>query len=127
MLAIDETSDVPLAEQVRLGLRRAIAAGELAPGDPLPTVRALAGDLGLSLATVARAYRQLEGEGLLATVRGRGTVVTNSRESAAVAGPAGERLAGQARDLLAAARLAGFTRRQFEKLIAREAAAFWKG
>src|SRR4051794_15318929 len=107
MLAIDETSDVPLAEQVRLGLRRAIAAGGLTPGDPLPTLRALSGDLGLSLATIARASRQLESEGLLATVRGRGTIVTSSRESAAAAEPAGGRLLGQVRDLLAAARLAG--------------------
>lgn len=126
MLTIDETSPVPLAEQVRLGLRRAIAGGELGPGDPLPTVRALAGDLGLSLATVARAYRQLESEGLLATVRGRGTVVTSARESAAAAEPAFERIAGQVRDLLAAARLAGFSQKQFERLVSREAAAYWK-
>ena len=127
MVTIDETSAVPLAEQVRLGLRRAIAAGELAPGDPLPTVRTLAGDLGLSLATVARAYRQLEAEGLLATVRGRGTVVTSSRDSTAATEAASGRLADQVRDLITAARLAGLTRRQFERLVSREAATFWKG
>ena len=63
-------------EQVREQVRAQVAAGELAPGTKLPTVRRLAGDLGLAANTVARAYRELEALGVIET-RGRaGSVVT---------------------------------------------------
>lgn len=55
-----------------------IASGRLAEGDELPPVRQLANDLGINLNTVARAYRALTDAGLLASVRGRGTVVISS-------------------------------------------------
>lgn len=105
MLSIDPASDVPLGEQVRRGVRRAIAEGELSPGDLLPPVRQLAGDLGINLNTVARAYRELEAEGLVRTMRGRGTVVAAGRE--AVRTPKGD-LRRRLRDLVADARLAGY-------------------
>ena len=57
-------------EQVRAGIRDAIADGRLAAGVRLPTVRALAGELGLAVNTVARAYRELETDALIET-RGR--------------------------------------------------------
>lgn len=67
---IDAGSSVPPFEQLRQGVRDAIAAGTLAAGARLPTVRALAGDLGLAVNTVARSYRELEADGLIET-RGR--------------------------------------------------------
>ncbi|WP_354002845.1 GntR family transcriptional regulator [Microbacterium elymi] len=58
----------------------AVATGELAPGERLPTVRRLAEDLGLAAGTVARAYRELETSGVIET-RGRaGTFVTLDRD-----------------------------------------------
>jgi DNA-binding transcriptional regulator YhcF (GntR family) len=75
MIGYDPRSPVPPYEQVRSQLARQISAGELAPGTRLPTVRRLAGDLGLAVNTVARAYRELERDTLV-TTRGRnGTVV----------------------------------------------------
>ncbi|TWP53690.1 GntR family transcriptional regulator [Lentzea tibetensis] len=75
-MRIDQDSDVPPYEQVRLHFAQAIAARELPVGAKLPTVRALAADLGLAVNTVARAYRELEEAGLVET-RGRaGTVVS---------------------------------------------------
>ena len=75
MIAYDPRSPVPPYEQVRAQLARQIADGTLVPGTRLPTVRRLAGDLGLAVNTVARAYRELEQAGLV-TTRGRnGTVV----------------------------------------------------
>lgn len=65
-------SSVPLEEQVREQIREAIARGEVVAGDPLPSVRQLAGDLGIHWNTVARAYRRLRDEGLLVVGRGRG-------------------------------------------------------
>ncbi|MEW6278583.1 MAG: GntR family transcriptional regulator, partial [Candidatus Eremiobacterota bacterium] len=73
MIRIQVDSTVPLVEQLQQELRRAIARGEVGPGDPLPPVRQLAADLGINWNTVARAYRALELEGLVSTARGRGT------------------------------------------------------
>ncbi|KQW05532.1 hypothetical protein ASC66_11080 [Leifsonia sp. Root4] len=70
MLRIDSESAAPPFEQLRAQFAAAIASGELAPGTRLPTVRRLAGDLGLAPNTVARSFRQLEVDGLIET-RGR--------------------------------------------------------
>jgi DNA-binding transcriptional regulator YhcF (GntR family) len=76
MITVDAGSAVPPYEQVREQLRAQVAAGELAPGTKLPTVRRLAADLGLAANTVARAYRELEALGVIET-RGRaGSVVS---------------------------------------------------
>jgi DNA-binding transcriptional regulator YhcF (GntR family) len=75
VIAIDAGSPVPPYEQVRVQLARQIGDRTLAVGTRLPTVRRLATDLGLAVNTVARAYRELEEAGLIAT-RGRaGTFV----------------------------------------------------
>ena len=76
MISIDPNAPESPYEQVREQVRARVEAGELAPGTKLPTVRALAADLGLATNTVARAYRELEALGLIET-RGRaGSVVT---------------------------------------------------
>ena len=110
-------SAMPLGEQVRRGLRRAIAEGDLAVGDPLPPVRQLAADLGVNLNTIARAYRDLEREGLLVAARGRGTVVAARKSSRPVRK---NELRARLRDLLADARLAGYRREEVRRLMTRE-------
>ena len=78
MITIDPQAPEPPYEQVRDQLRAQVEKGELTPGTKLPTVRRLAGDLGLATNTVARAYRELEALGVIET-RGRaGSVVTGS-------------------------------------------------
>jgi GntR family transcriptional regulator len=72
---IDARSPTPLYAQISTRLRVAIAAGELCPGDALPSVRQLASQLRINPATVVQAYRELEGEGLVATRHGAGTFV----------------------------------------------------
>ena len=67
---IDSRSSVPPFEQVRARIRDAIGSGELAAGARLPTVRALAAELGVAVNTVARSYRELETDALIET-RGR--------------------------------------------------------
>lgn len=74
---VDVTSGVPVFEQVRTQVVAHVAAGRLRPGDRLPTIRALAADLGLAPGTVARAYRELELAGVVATRRRTGTVVAD--------------------------------------------------
>ena len=125
MLVVDLASDRPLAEQVEGGLRAAIAGGEVSPGDRLPTARQLAGDLGVSLATVARAYRALESDGLVTTVRGRGTVVASATQTDAGSEAAKATVAERLREVVSDARLAGMTRKQFEKLASQTAGKLW--
>ena len=75
LLRIDPSASVDLFEQIASGLRRAIADGEVGPGDRLPPARELAGSLGVNMHTVLRAYGRLRYEGLVELRRGRGAVV----------------------------------------------------
>ena len=69
-LQVDGRSGMPIFDQVRTGVIDAVRDGRLAAGTRLPTVRELAGELGLAVNTVARAYRELETAGIVET-RGR--------------------------------------------------------
>ena len=73
LLRLDSESGVPFYQQVVQQVKRLIASGTLAPGDRLPTVRELAAELVLNPNTVARAYQDLEREGVVETRRGQGT------------------------------------------------------
>lgn len=75
---IDLRSPVPPFEQIRARIADLVAAGELPAGIRLPSVRALAGDLGIAPNTVVRAYRELEAAGVVHTARGKGTVVADA-------------------------------------------------
>ncbi len=69
-ISIDASSPGSPFAQLRDQIRHQVLSGELVPGTRLPTVRWLASDLGLAANTVARAYRELEGLGMIET-RGR--------------------------------------------------------
>lgn len=74
-LEVDLASGVPPYEQIRSQVVAHASAGRLRAGDRLPTIRALATDLGVAAGTVARAYRELEAGGVVTTRRRSGTVV----------------------------------------------------
>ena len=76
-IRLDERSQRPLSDQLAAALAERIHRGWLAPGSRLPTVRALAEDLDLAPNTVAKAYRALEGEGLIEGRGRRGTFVAD--------------------------------------------------
>ena len=127
MLSISLVSQVPLHDQLVSGLRGLIAAGKLARGDELPPVRQLAADLGINLNTVARAYRELTDDGLLASVRGRGTVVISSVERSS--GPRAEekrRVEAAIAAALADAKIAGLSREAIESMLERQTERLWK-
>lgn len=84
-IAVDPHSSVPPFEQVRTQIADLIGAGRMLPGDRLPTVRALAADLGLASNTVARAYKALEAGGLVEAHSRAGTRVANGQHTAEVA------------------------------------------
>lgn len=74
-MRLDQQAASPLFDQLRTQIIDAVRDGRLTPGTRLPTVRDLAGQVGLAVNTVARAYRELEAAGVLET-RGRfGTFV----------------------------------------------------
>jgi DNA-binding transcriptional regulator YhcF (GntR family) len=75
MITLDPVSTVPPFEQLRAGIAERIRDGRLPAGTKLPPVRRLAEVLALAPNTVARAYRELETAGLVATAGRRGTVV----------------------------------------------------
>jgi DNA-binding transcriptional regulator YhcF (GntR family) len=78
LISVDPGHADPPYEQIRSQISQQIDRGKLRAGDRLPTVRRLAGDLGLAVNTVARAYRELEHARLIDT-RGRaGTFVLGS-------------------------------------------------
>lgn len=84
-VAVDPASHEPPYLQLRAQVEALVRSGGLVPGDRLPTVRALAADLGLAANTVARVYKELEAAGLVET-RGRaGTVVASGEHAAAAA------------------------------------------
>jgi len=78
-ISVDAAGATPPYEQVKDQIERQIRRGGLAQGTRLPTVRQLAGDLGLAVNTVARAYKELEGEQLIETRGRNGTFVLASR------------------------------------------------
>lgn len=78
---IDHASSRSIYEQIIDQVREAVASGRLRRGDRLPTVRRLAGRLGIAPGTVARGYGDLERHGVVVTERGRGTRVAVRREA----------------------------------------------
>lgn len=77
---ISSSSRLPIYQQLVQQVREAIARGELKPEDRLPSVRQLSRDLVINPNTVARAYTELEREGLLSNRPGRGVFVAEPRE-----------------------------------------------
>jgi DNA-binding transcriptional regulator YhcF (GntR family) len=81
-LTIDHTAATPPYEQVRSQIAEQARSGGLPVGLKLPTVRALAEELGLAANTVARAYRELEADGVVETHGRRGTTIAATGDSA---------------------------------------------
>lgn len=73
--SIDPNNGVPIYDQVVRQVKYAVAEGSLSPGDRVPSVRQLAAQLTLNPNTIARAYQQLQSDGVLETQRGLGMIV----------------------------------------------------
>jgi GntR family transcriptional regulator len=80
-LTIELDSEVPIYQQIRDRVIEAIADGELGAGDPLPSTRQLAGDLGINFHTVNKAYDQLRQQGMIRINRKSGAVVRRDARS----------------------------------------------
>ena len=74
-LVISNNSETPIYEQIKLKMKDLINSGELKETESLPSVRNLAKDLRISVLTVKKAYDELENEGYIKTVQGKGSYV----------------------------------------------------
>lgn len=74
-IILKNTSGVPIYEQIKEQIKEAILSDELDEGDVLPSIRQLAKDLKISVITTTRAYTDLEQEGFIATIQGKGCYV----------------------------------------------------
>jgi GntR family transcriptional regulator len=77
-LVVSNTSGIPIFEQIKEQIKSAILAGELSENEMLPSLRTLAKELKISVLTVTRAYTELEQEGFVKNVQGRGCFVMSS-------------------------------------------------
>lgn len=75
-LIISNSSNRPIYEQITTQIKELILTGELRPGQKLPSIRALANGLRISAITTKRAYTDLEAQGFIETVQGKGSFVT---------------------------------------------------
>ena len=73
---ISNTSTIPLYEQIKSQIQNQILDSTLKPGEGLPSIRNFAKELKVSIITIKRAYEELEKEGFIETVTGRGTFVS---------------------------------------------------
>lgn len=84
LIGIDRNGPVPIHDQIKDQVLGLIHAGRLKAGDQLPTMQALSRALAVNFNTVALAYRELAGQGVIATRRGEGTFVTHAGGEAEV-------------------------------------------
>lgn len=75
VIILSNSSDEPIYQQIVSQIKAQIMSGELAAGDALPSMRALAGQLRISVITTKRAYEELERDGFIETVAGKGCYV----------------------------------------------------
>ncbi|NLO08971.1 MAG: GntR family transcriptional regulator [Clostridiales bacterium] len=76
-ILISNSSDKPIYEQITSQIKQMIISGELASGDQLPSMRMLAKELRISVITTKRAYEDLERDGFIYTVMGKGSFIAD--------------------------------------------------
>ncbi len=114
MISIHLVAGAPEYSQIAEQIRLAVARGELRPGERLEPVRALASRLGVNPGTVARAYRELEQEGVVETYGRRGTRVAQPRPADALADLGAARLRGVVERAVVEALAQGFSPDEIE-------------
>ena len=117
MISLNYRDARPIYEQIRDGLRKLIVTGALATDEKLPSVRALAAQLAINPNTIQRAYNELEQEGYVYSVPGKGSFAPGN------AGAGAQRkkeLEGQLREVIRELRYLGAGREELEALLKEE-------
>jgi len=114
MISLNYRDSRPIYEQIKDGLRKLIVTGGLEPDEKLPSVRALATELGINPNTIQRAYNDLEGEGYIYSIPGKGSFVC---DRAGADRARRELLEEKARELLRELRELGVSGKELQKLL----------
>lgn len=112
VIILNDVSDVPVYQQIRNQIVIGISDGRLQPGERLPTVRALAEEIGINVMTVNKAYQLLKQEGYILTDKRNGARVRETFEG-------GRSLSGESKELLqriiSEAKIGGMSKEEFVK------------
>ena len=115
-LIISNVSGVPIYEQIKQQVKSAILSGELREDEALPSLRTLAKDLKISVLTVTRAYTELEQEGFVKNIQGRGCFVMG-RGSALVREQLLRKAEAGLTEAINAARMANLSAQELHQLL----------
>lgn len=110
-MKISQTSGIPIYQQIADVFRADILAGKYAQGEFLPSIRGLARDLKISVITTMKAYEQLEDEGLVTAVQGKGFYV-NAQDSEMMREQHLRKVEDALTDAIHAAKIAGMTQKE---------------
>ena len=114
MISLNYRDSRPIYEQIRDGLRKLIVTGALSADEKLPSVRALAAQLAINPNTIQRAYNELEGEGYIYSVPGKGSFAA---ANAAADSARRAELLTQVRELLSELRYLGVSQQELLNLV----------
>lgn len=117
MIHLNYRDTRPIYIQIVAGFRDRISAGVLGPGEKLPSVRDLASELAINPNTIQRAYRQLEAEGWIVSIPGKGCFVSTQSE---IPTREKERLLEEFRKTVQALQRMGVTRQALIELLQKE-------
>lgn len=117
-IIITNTGEVPIYQQIVEQIKGAVLRGELRPDQPLPSIRLLAKELEISVITTKRAYEELEKEGLIYTVPGKGSFVADFDESRLTESRE-QLVAEKLKEVLDTAELLGLGRAELRKIFER--------
>lgn len=118
MISLNYRDSRPIYEQIRDGLRKLIVTGALSADEKLPSVRALAAQLAINPNTIQRAYNELEGEGYIYSVPGKGSfAAANAAANAAADSARRAELLTQVRELLSELRYLGVSQQELLNLV----------
>ena len=116
MLKIDPRSSTPIYEQIELGIKELILKGGLKSNDKLPSVREMSTILTINPNTISKAYGVLERDGIIETLRGKGTFVTDNFK-----GKVDEKkmdyIQGELKKIILEANYGGISKEEFLKLV----------
>jgi len=126
MIRIDEKSMLPIYEQIVHRIKELISRGVLQPEEKMPSVRELASRLLVNPNTVAKAYQELERQGVIVSVRGKGVFVAKPASSPGMLQERLSRLRADLGRLMVEAHHLGVSREQVTAWVEEEIGRYWR-
>ena len=114
MITLDYQSKDPIYLQIKNRVAELVLLGVYPPGTQLPSVRSLAGELGINPNTIQKAYQELENAGITCSVSGKGSFIAHSGNAQTILR---EKAEGQTKEALRQARLAGVSKAQVTRWV----------